>query len=125
MDKKQYSKSELLKDIVKTKWLPRHLLNLYISIPFFRVNTSLMSYSFESLAYHWIRLDVKLFKWEFGFDIGREEKREIAHKAYKRMTNETMYWSDNTVPCPPPIDTRSLSSIETKKQWWKNVVGCK
>ena len=108
------------------------------------MQSNLMSYSFEKLTYHWIRLEICLFnKWRFGFDIGREERREIAHEAYKRMTQAS--WSGDT----DGIDLRNMSSlpdiekkhiaeckkrvaerkksanIEVSKQWWKNAIGMK
>ena len=90
------------------------------------MQSNLMSYSFEKLTYHWIRLEICLFnKWGFGFDIGREERREIAHEAYKRMTQAS--WSSDTdglysyTDCPD----KKKANIEASKQWWINVIGMK
>ena len=130
--------SEKKENLVKTKWLPRHLLDFQLYLPFFGIRTDLMSYNFESHSYHYLRFQVVLFKWGFNIDIGRDEKREIAHETYKRMA-----W-DNDTPSDAYTDLRNMNSlpdmekrhiaeckkrvaerkksanIEASKQWWRN-----
>lgn len=47
--------------------------SLQIEIPFFRVRTDVMSYSFECRILLYYLLHISLFRWSFEFEIGRKD----------------------------------------------------
>lgn len=50
--------------------LRRHwpILKLYLEIPFISIRSSIMSEAYERMSYDYVRFDITVWKWTFGFD---------------------------------------------------------
>jgi hypothetical protein len=65
---------------VKTKKLRDRVLpylGLYIDIPLLAVKTVLFRQSFEMFTYEWVRLQIRIWKWSFEFNLYSPERHYI------------------------------------------------
>ena len=45
---------------------------LYIDVPFFSIRTHAMNHIYQQALFLYYELTIKIWKWEFNFEIGRK-----------------------------------------------------